>query len=92
MVAAMTTRDLTPGEVQGRAPSSALGASAILIPFSGARSRAKSSAPQSEPAPATAGSTTSYDPDTVSLVVWSLFICVWLLIPVIGIIAIRLFE
>ena len=89
MVAAMTARDLTPGEVQGRAPSSALGTSAIFIPFSGARSRAKSSAPQSEPAPATPDSTTSYDPDAVSLVVWSLFIALWLLVPVVCIAIIR---
>jgi hypothetical protein len=79
----MTARNLTPGEMQGCARSDAPGAGAIIIPFAGARSRAKSSAPQSEPAPATADSTTSYDPDTVSLVVWGLFIGLWLLVPVI---------
>lgn len=88
----MTTRDLTPGDVQGRAPSSALGASAIIIPFAGARSPSISPVQRSGRGSATAGSTTSYDPDTVSLVVWGLFIGLWLLLPVIGIIAIRLFE
>lgn len=88
----MTTRDLTPGEMQGCARSDAPGAGAIIIPFAGARSPAISPAPRSGRGSATAGSTTSYDPDTVSLVVWGLFIGLWLLIPVIGIIAIRLFE